>query len=242
MITLSFALALCLPSHTPEEIEHLRTKTAYLLQPGKTEVNLILSHLDDDDFDRQAARFDVDFTPLPTGMFELDFAYANLDAETNEDDGENLDDTRFSFKFETPLESPVRLASGAGIILPTGNRSAGIGEEEWGIFLYQTASSGAAGFDVHGELGLDLQMDRHPVLRCNVAMEREIDFRIRAGAAINLRIQSGARTEAAIVPGVSYESPEIIPQAIVTLGVGLPIGLTDATPDWGILINFGARF
>lgn len=238
----------------PEEFETHRTKTGITLPRGTFEGDVVLSFLswddyrdDDYDLDVRVLRFEATYgiTEWVTAEVELPFVWVDPSPGSSESGvGDLVLEGKMSFN--TERHSPagfiaMDLAGGMRIQLPTGDEDDGTGEEDPALTLFGAASRRFLPWLVgHAELYLTLQSEERPEHGVNVAA----DFHpwmpeLSLVGAINLRFEGTERTEFTFIPGAEWRFAQ--PLKGMSVGIGLPLGLTSDSPDWGFILDFSLR-
>ncbi len=237
----------------PEEFEILRTKTGITLPRQALDADLLFFLFSFDDVDDSGVDLEILGVQAEAAFGITEWLTAEVEIpckKVDPDPGDSesgIGDIRLEgkFSFNRARHSPaplvdVDLAAGARVTLPTGDEDEGLGEEHAVFGLFAAASHRfAPEFALHGEVFLDLQSEARPFHGVNAA----VDFTpwgpdLSLLAALNVRREGTHDTEAELIPGVELR----FAQPRLALGAGLPLGLTDDSPDWGLLVDAQLRF
>jgi hypothetical protein len=217
----------------PEEIEQLRTKTAYALDAGEFEIDVVGSFLRFEDGDRGRVFVEAEFGITDWLLVGLEAPYLLLDGE------HGIGDVELELKAAPRLEEwPFAFAVGIEVSLLTGNEEEGLGspEAEFGVFL--TVSREFGRLHAHLHLFLEVARGAHPEQGLNLALDaRPWGDVFSLLLALNVEFEE-SEAEASLVPGVEVrlEEPEL------QVGVGFPVGLTDDAEEWGVIVDVEVEF
>ena len=233
----------------PEEFEVTRTKTGITLPEKALEVDVTAFLFTFDDFDD--SNVDVDFMGIRAeaayGIFpwltaEVEVPILRIDADPGDTDsgiGDILIEGKMSLnearKSPLGLLDGIDLAVGARFTLPTGDDDEGLGEEHATFGLFGAISHRfSLDFALHGELFVFWQSENRPFHGVNATADwMPWGPNISLLAGLNIHNNGTEDTEADIIPGAEIRFPE----SRAALGIGIPIGLTDESPDFGVLLN-----
>ncbi len=222
-----------------EEIEHLRVLTAYTLDGGEVEVNLVAEFLrfkGNNPASRDAvARVEVEFGVTDRLMVEFEYSYLFLRPEegrsVNRPGGVELE-VKGLFYDSGVLACAAGLAAGTAV--------------EWEAEEEEFERSPSI------EAFLPVSWAPFPWMRCHVAAgmegvrhkapERFVQAGVEIltwGEAVVFQMGFTSEAEGGEAPVTSagpgfllrLEEPEI------RFGMGFPVGLSDAAPEWAILLN-----
>ena len=238
-----------------EEMEYVRTETGFVVPAMKFEADATLSHLAFDNFrDRD---FDVEIRTLMLeaafgiadwAQAEVKLPYLWIDPDPGSKEsgiGDIVLEGKASLREggASPIGVvPIDLAAGFRITLPTGDEDEGLGRENETFGLFAAASYPfLAWLSAHGEVWTEWQDDFRPIHGLNAAAEftpwmRELSL----VGALNFVREGGEPVAASLVPGAEYRFGKEGPQ--MSVGLGIPIGLTSRAADIGVLANFQIRF
>ncbi len=222
-----------------EEIEHLRANTAYVLDAGEIEVNLVAEFLRFRDEERKSrdiyCRAELEYGITDRLMAEVEYSYLFL-----RPDGENGTNRPGDVEVEAKylLLDLGAFACAAG--LSAGSVIEWETEEDEIERNYAIEGFGAVSWALrhdlcaHAAAGLEAVHHEAPERFFNAALEyipfgREVVFQ----AALTSEAEGSRSPETALGPGVFFrlEEPEI------RVGVGVPIGLSGRAADWAVLVN-----
>lgn len=231
-----------LPGDRPEEIEVLRTKTAYPVQAQELEVDFVLSTLqfEDDRFERTETSLNLELTMGFNDWLtaEVEFPYLMLD-ESPGDSNSSFGDVQLELKAALrPDLLPVDGALGARVSIPTGDEEAGAAD---GTVLNLFAAFGHRldWLGLHAHPYVELEANKRVRYGLNVAAQaRPWETPLFVYVGLNTRMKAGGDAEASLVPGAIYRWPG----KKTELGVGVPLGITDDAEDWGLITDFQIAF
>ncbi len=144
-----------------------------------------------------------------------------------------------------PEVEEVAVTLGAGVSLPTGEASKGLGTGETGVELLGIAGLRLGAAELHVAGMLEFEHEVEPALNA-AAVYPLADFRFTLESNL---LRGGQRTRIGeqdltdvpeqpgsenlwlvVTPGLFHR-----PRQEIEYGIGLPIGLTRAAPDWGVI-------
>lgn len=227
------------PNGGPEELEFVRTRTAFALEPEEIEVDQLVTFLHFNDIDVVEVLTDINYGINEWLVAEMELPILSLDPDDG-DEETGLGDVRLELKGTLPYDGiPFTLAVGALLDLPTGDDDDGLGRGEVGAGLYGAASHAFGEVNAHAELGFEVAQDFRPEYFFNVAGEiRPFDPKVAFVLAINTRFEGTEERRHTLIPGASVmlDEPEL------QIGAGFPIGVTDDAEEWGILLDGQLKF
>ncbi len=104
----------------PEEIEQLRTKTAYVLDMGELEFDLVVSFLRFDDRDETETILEIEYGLTGRLLIELEIPYLVVDPSPGSRE-HGIGDLELEAKYAIGEFYALCLALGAEISIPTGD-------------------------------------------------------------------------------------------------------------------------
>lgn len=238
--------------HRPEEYEFIQTETGYVLPESVVEADLTIEHFefeDDDDVEFTLQRFvaEVAYGVTDWLMIEGRVPFLRLDVDGGDSES-GIGDLEFEGKVSlTRKSSPVGfvpdaldLSAGVRVSVPTGDEDEGLGRENASFAPFASASYW---FDprigLHGRVEAELQQDERPQYRATAAIEFvPWDPSFSIFGALDFQRDGTESDGVTIAPGAQYRFPGMP----LALGIGIPLGLNDDAPDWGILVNGEYRF
>lgn len=241
--------------HRSEELEFVRTETGFTLPRMTFEADATLSRLSYDDY-RGTRNLDLDvmaftvegafgITDWVQAEMKIPFLWIDPDPGSKESGiGDIVLEGKTTFrKGSSPIGFvPLDLAGGLRIALPTGDEDEGLGREHAAFGFFASASypfiQWLAG---HAEFWTEWQSGERPQHGINVAAEftpwmKELSLL----AALNYSREGTEKAAVAFVPGAEYRFATPKPQ--MSVGLGLPIGITSRAADFGFIADFQIRF
>jgi hypothetical protein len=233
-------------AHRPEEIEVLRTKTAYTLRADALEADLVVAHLEfEETHDRPdlivrslQAQFAFGVTDWLTG--EVDVPFLDVDADPG-DTERGLGDIGLELKAAVSRDLvPFDLAVGLRVTLTTGDEEEGLGQDNSRFQPFAAASYvPVEGLTAHAQIHVLAEEDQKTVYGINLAADATPwGPDLSLFLALNGRREVGESPAWAIVPGAEYRWRE----KRLSFAVGLPIGMSSRAEDFGFLGNAQYRF
>lgn len=232
----------------PDEIEVLRTKTGYPLANNALELDLLFSHLDFDDagtddrrpFTGTETRIEaqVAFGVTDAITAELRFPYVFLDPDGG-DSASGWGDVDIDLKVGVPGgERAVHVAIGGRLTVPTGDEERALGQSGPEFRAYVAASGKVGPVGLHAQPYLELEDGRRGQVGLSVAAEiGALGPQVVGLLGFNGHWEKGQGAIASITPGAVY-----VAYPGFEISAGIPLGLTDDTPDWGVLADLKLAF
>lgn len=227
----------------PEEIEQIRTKTAYVLDQGEVEVDVVLSFLR---FDEDGRRLDVTRLLVETefgitdwlmGEIEVPVLFLNPGRGRGE---RGWGDLELELKAAIPgSRQGIELAVGVEVSILTGDEDRGLGSPNPELGFFAAASRRFGAVVAHLQAGVEVADDVRPEYLLNAALDAMPWGRgVSLLLALNGEIERGEGPAWRLVPGfeVRLEEPDL------QVGVGFSIGLTREAEAWGVLVDVEIEF
>ncbi|HEX7897820.1 MAG TPA: hypothetical protein VF950_08675 [Planctomycetota bacterium] len=233
--------ALLLALALQEEIEQVRTKTAYVLDAGEIEVDLVGSFLrfDEDgrrhDRSRLLLEIEAGLTDWLLAEIEAPYLFENPESGPGE---HGIGDLELELKARIPGDVlGVEAAVGIEVSLLTGDADEGLGAPETELGAFVGLSRRFDVLLVHLQLGVEGAEERRPEYEVNAAVDfrpwgRPFSFLL----ALNGEIEPGEGPGWSVVPGFEARFDEI--QA----GAGFPLGLSEEAEAWGVIVDVEFEF
>jgi hypothetical protein len=229
------------------EKEQVSMQTGFVADRGELEFELVPRFTDGDDGETFESTLEIAYGWTDRLAMELEIPYLVLDPASGErQDG--LGDVELELKyslFRDPDDTRA-LAVGAEISFPTGDEDRGTGRGEFAGEVFVAFTRSFSDLAVHLNLGLELEEELEDG-------EEELETEFEYGVAVEwefaeetalLAALVGATgdegTELSLIPGIEWEWEG--ERSEIVLGLGLPIGLTDETPDWGVVAIVEVEF
>lgn len=234
----TLALLLAQDRPTPEEVEVVRTRTAYVLDQGEVELDAIGSFLRfEEDGERQdvaALVVEVEGGLTDWLMLEVEIPYLFLDPGPR-----GWGDAEIELKAGWPIGDDLHVAVGTEVSILTGDEDKGLGEEEAELGFFAAASRRWGPVAGHLQIGAEAAHGSKPEYGLAAALEAEPwGPALSLYLAVNGEIEPGEGPGWSVVPGfeMRLEEPEI------EFGAGFPVGLTDEAEEWGVIVNVELEF
>lgn len=220
-----------------EEIEQIRTKTAYVLDRGEVELDLVGSFLRFEDVDESRLLLEIEAGVTDWLMAEIEVPY--LFVNPGRGRGERgIGDVELELKAKVPGDwNGVELGAGVEVSLLTGDAEEGLGAPETELGFFVAVSRRFELFNVHLQLGAEAAEE----VRAEYEVAAAIDLRpwgrlFSLLLAVNGEIERGEGPAWTLVPGFEVRLDE------VQAGVGVPIGLSEEAEDRGVLVDVEFEF
>ena len=225
-----FALVLLLSQEEswphPEEIEQIRTKTAYVLDQGEVEFDLVGSFLRFDEggrkFDESRLMVEVEYGVTDWLMAEIEIPYLFFNPE-NGPGQRGWGDVELELKAGIPGHwNGFQLAVGVEVSLLTGDEDQGLGSPETELGFFVAVSRRFGWLAAHLQGAVEAAEDVRAEYEVRVALDaspwgREFSLLL----ALNGEIERGEAAGWSVVPGFEVRLDDF------QFGAGFPIGLTE---------------
>lgn len=227
----------------PEEIEQIRVKTAYVLDAGEVEADLVGSFLrfEEDGFTFEETRLLVEVEAGVTDwlMAEIEIPYLFFNPERGRGE-RGWGDIELELKAGVPgAWNGVELGVGLEVSLLTGDEDEGLGAAETELGFFAAASRRFGSWAAHLQAGVEVAEEARPKYEINAAIDanpwgRELSLLL----AVNGEIEPGEAPGWSVVPGfeIRLEEPDL------QFGAGFPIGLTEEAEEWGVIVDVEVEF
>lgn len=232
-MTLGLLLGLALQ----EEIEQIRVKTAYVLDPGEVELDVVGSFLRFEEGEETELLLEVEAGVTDWLLAEIEIPYLFLNPE--EGRGERgIGDVELELKAKIPgAWNGIELALGVEVSFLSGDEDEGLGAPDTEIGAFAALSRRFEVFLLHLELGAEAAEEVRAEYKAAAGVDvrpwgRPFSFLL----ALNGEIERGESPAWAIVPGFEIRFDEI------QGGVGIPLGLSEEAEDWGVLVDVELEF
>lgn len=216
-----------------ERLEHLRTRTAFSVDRGELEIDLVLSHLDEPESPVTEVRGEVTFGALERFQIEVELARRRRHG-TDVGSDENRLELESKWTLSQTRQQALAVAAELELVVPGGAVHGTA--SSWGAGLFLVASRPWFRLHARGhvEIGVETEAVREfETLVLNAAVERPIRGKLVAQVGWNSSFD-GRGARGALVPGLEWraraaEGP--------TAAVGFPIGLTRGAERWGLILH-----
>lgn len=220
----------------PEEIEQLRTLTAYTVEPGELEVDFVPQHLRFDEHSAMSLIIEAEFGLTLHWDVEVELPFVSISRDNKRETG--LGDIELESKYTLVIRPDARfaLAAVAEISLPIGNKKKGLSkgnpEVEGGVVLSGRLQN--LRWHLNAGIGIEQENDETEAeLITNLAVVYPLgEFQPMFG----LNGEFGETKRFAIVPAIEWEALGL------EFGVGFPVGLTDVSEDFGFIGDIEVEF
>jgi hypothetical protein len=220
-----------------EEIEQVRVKTAYTLDQGEVEVDLVGSFLRFEDGDLSRFLVEIEAGVTDWLLLEIEVPYLWLNPERGRGE-RGVGDVELELKGRIPGDwNGIELGIGVEVSLLTGDADEGLGSRETELGAFAAASRRFEFFNVHLQAGVEVAKEVRPAY----ALAAALDVRPWGDAfsfllAVNGEIERGEGPAWSLVPGFEVRLDE------VQAGLGFPVGLSEEAEDWGVIMDVEIEF
>jgi hypothetical protein len=223
-----------------EELEQLRTHTGYVIEKGELEMDVVPSYFEYEDARLRGIEVELEYGVSDRFMVEIEAPYRWMSfAEGNDVDG--LGNLELGAKWLLMDRGVVTAAINVGVELPAGNDRPGIAADLWGVELSAPMSFRFPERDLslHVEPGVEWQeQEGFEEQILNIAIEhRRGDSNLTLQLGSNV-IREEGDVEAYLVPAFEVAAADVPLQ----FGMGLAVGITSDSADWGVLMDLEVEF
>ena len=224
----------------PEEIEQLRTNTAYVVETGEVEIDLVPSYFDYGARREYGAEVELEFGVSERFMLELEVPWRKVDFRSA-GDRDGLGNVEVAGKFTFTDRDNFAAAINLGIEVPAGHERQDIASDLWAVELSVPVSLQFPSIHSSVHLELGTEWEEHEGFEeafINVAFEyRTSPSKVAWQLGGNFAHEED-ELEAYVIPAFEV--------AVATLplqfGIGIPVGLGSNAADWGVLIDLEVEF
>ena len=224
-----------------EEIEQIRTKTAYVLDAEEVEVDFVASFLrfreDGAGLDESRLFVEVEAGVTDWLMAEIEVPYVFLNPKRGPGE-RGWGDLELELKAGIPGSwQGIEAAVGVEVSLLTGDEDRGLGSRHTELGFFAAASRKFDGWTAHLQGGVEVARGAKPEYEINAAVDahpwgRELSLLL----AVNVEIEPGEGPGWALVPGFEVRFDEL------QFGAGFPVGLTEEAARWGVIVDVELEF
>jgi hypothetical protein len=223
-----------------EELEQLRTNTGYVIEKSELELDVVPSYFDYEDARHGGIEVELEYGVSDRFMVEIEAPYQwrSFADGTDVDDMGNLE---VGAKWLLMDHGTFAAAIKVGVELPAQSEQPGIAADVWGVELSAPMSFRYPDRDLslHVEPGVEWQeQEGFEEQILNIALEyRRGDSNVTLQLASNV-VREEDEVEAYLVPAFEVAAADVPFQ----FGMGLAVGITAESADWGVLIDLEVEF
>lgn len=241
MAGLGFGTLVAAEPRRAEELEQLRINTAYLIEPGEFEMDIVPSYFDYDDARHHGVEAEFEYAVSERLMVELEVPYHWVSFEDNDQSLDGTGNVEVAAKWLLTERGNFAMSFNAGVKLPAGSDRLEVADDLWGVELTVPVSFHFPDryMRLHIEPGVEWQeQEGFEEQLLNIALEH----RPRGG---NLALQLGSNivhengdVEAYLVPSFELAATTVPFQ----FGMAVAAGLTPESANWGVLFDLEVEF
>jgi hypothetical protein len=236
-------------AYRPEEFKILRTKTGWTLPAGQFQLDAVASALAIDqelqggglpERSPLSLLFEATYgiTHWLTGEFTLPVLSVD---QGNGEVKSGLGDVAVELKGHFPRSwVPFDLAAGLRVAFPTGDEESGLGRGTTDWKGFAAASQPLLDWlSIHGEAFIEAARGHRVGRGLNIAADTtpwDPDVSLLLG--LETSRDAGRSPSVQLTPGVEFR----IRPRLVVVGIGVPIGLSNQSADWGLIVNLRVGF
>lgn len=224
-----------------EELEQLRINTAYIIEKGELEMDIVPSYFDYEDARHRGVEAEFEYAASERLMFEVEVPYH---WRSFDDAGEDIDGTgnvEVGAKWLLTQRGTFAAAFNVGVELPAGSERRDIADDIWGVALSVPLSFRfpESHMSLHVEPGVEWEEhEGFEEQMLNIALEH------RPGDSI-LTLQVGSNITRTEDDVEAYIAPAFELAAATSpfqFGMAVPVGLTSESANWGVLFDLEIEF
>ncbi|WP_331070084.1 hypothetical protein [Steroidobacter sp.] len=241
IVTAGLGFGAAAGAETPraEELEQLRINTAYIIEAGEFEIDIVPFYFDYDDGEHLGVEAEFEYAISERFMVEIEIPYHRVSTDDGHLDGTG--NVEVAGKWLLTEQGGFAMAFNLGVELPASDEIPGVAEDAWGVEVTTPISLHFPDryMRVHIEPGV--QWQEHEGFEeqlLNLAVEH------RPGGG-NIALQLGSNivreegeVEAYLVPSFEVSATTVPFQ----FGMAVAAGLTSESADWGLLLDFEVEF
>ncbi len=222
-------------------VQHLRLDTAYPVEKGELEIELVSSYLRSDDGKEYPSLVELEAGISERLTLELEYEYSFVDS----DEGGHVHGTRdvaVEAKYLATDDGPLAVAFAleAGSVTEVEEDDDEI-ERNLGIEAYTAVSYEVSDrLRAHLQAGFEAVRSEGPEKFLNLAIEgRPFEIGLIPQLALNVEWEANEKPETSLVPGL------LIPTTygpLKKVAIGVPIGLSDEAQNLGVILEVELEF
>ncbi len=237
--------------HPSSDIDQVRITSAYTPEAGEFEIYQVTEFLNDGSSKsaKTFTRFEYGVTDDLVVEAVVPFKFRRPKSGSNT---EGLGDVALEVKYRVIREpdAPVSVGVGFEVGFPTGDEGRGLGN---GNFKYEPILSLGKVFEwgsIHQDAKLELVRETGGGVKREASTTSAIGWEladeigglehVTGWLALDWKFVENTRTKLSLIPALSGEF-EGLPVEI-EWGVGIPIGVTDAADNWGLITSLEVEF
>lgn len=227
--------------HRAEELEQLRINTAYPIEAGEFEIDIVPFYFDHDDAGRHGVEAEFEYAVSERLMVEVEVPYHWVSIDGTGQDLDGAGNVEVAGKWLLTERGDFAMSVNLGVELPASDDRLGVADESWGAELTAPLSFHFPEryMTLHIEPGIEWQEhEGFEEQLLNVALEHRPNggnFALQLGSNF---VREEDDVEAYLVPAFEVAATTVPFQ----FGMGLATGLTAESADWGVLLDFEVEF
>jgi len=228
------------PRHA-EELEQLRTNTGYVIEQGELEMDVVLSYFDYEDARHRGVEVELEYGLSDRLMLEVEVPYGERRFDDTVSDIDGYGNVEVGAKWLLTDRDTFAAALNVAVVLPSGSDREGIAEDSWGLELSAPVSFQFPDQDMslHIEPGvewLDHEGVEEQFVRAAVEYRApDSSLTLQLGANVE---REESEVEAYLIPSLELAAADFPLQ----VGIGIPVGITSESADWGVLVDLEVEF
>lgn len=224
-----------------EELEQLRINTAYLIEAGEFEIDIVPFYFDHDDRGHHGVEAEFEYAVSERVMVEVEVPYHWLSFDGEADDVDGTGNVEVAAKWRVTERGGFAMGFNVGVELPASDDLPSVADELWGVELTVPVSLHFPDhrMRLHIEPGVGWQEhEGFEEQLLNIALEHRPgagNFALQLGSNI---VREAGDVEAYLVPAFEVAAATVPFQ----FGMAFAAGLTSESANWGVLLDFEVEF
>jgi hypothetical protein len=235
--------AIAAPAETrrAEELEQLRINTAYIIEAGEFEIDVVPSYFDYGNWQQQGVEIELEYALSERMMVEVEIPYYWLHFDGPAPGVSGAGNIEVAAKWMLAERGGFAISFNAGVELPASKDRPKIAEDSWGteLTLPMSLYFPERHVRLHIEPGVGWQEhEGFEEQLLNIAVEHRPN-----GGNLALQLGSNFVRESGEVEGYLVPAFEIsAADSAFQFGMAVAAGVTSESAHWGVLLDFEIEF
>ena len=227
--------------HPAEELEQLRINTAYVIEPGEFEIDIVPSYFDYGDARHHGVEAEFEYAVSERLMLELEVPYHWVSFDGADENRDGAGNVEVAAKWLLTDRGSFAVGFNAGLQLPASDDEPRIAEDSWGAELTVPMSFHFPDRNMRLHIEPGVEWREHEGFEeqlLNIALEhrpRGCNFALLLGSNL---VREEGDVEAYLIPSFEVAATDVPFQ----FGMGVAAGLTSESATWGVLFDLEVEF
>lgn len=224
-----------------EELEQLRINTAYIIEPGEFEIDIVPFYFDYGGARHHGVEAELEYALSERLMLEVEVPYHWVSFDGAGGDLDGAGNVELAAKWLLTERGSFAMGFNVGVELPASDERPRIAEDRWGVELTAPVSFHFPDryLRLHIEPGVEWQeYEGFEEQLLNIALEHRPqggNFALQLGSNF---VREAGDVEAYLVPAFEVASAT----GPFQFGMGIAAGLTSESANWGVLFDLEVEF